>query len=83
MEPGSTTEQSRLNDLAKSLDCLTEQDLCTLTGIAPATAEGWRKRRKGPAYILAGNRYLYPRKCVSRWLELHTRESSSVIRGAL
>jgi hypothetical protein len=64
----------RVQALAQSLDCLTEQDLCALYGITPGTAEAWRKRRKGPAYILAGNNYLYPRRCVAADLKARERE---------
>jgi predicted site-specific integrase-resolvase len=83
MDANTTTEPSRVSALAQSLDCLSEHDLCTLAGIAPATAESWRKRRKGPAYILAGNNYLYPRSGVAQWLETQKRERTAAATGGL
>ena len=65
---------ARLRVLADSLNCLTELDFMLLTGITEGTAEAWRKRGKGPEYILAGNRYFYSRKAVLDWLESCTRQ---------
>lgn len=72
----TATEVDRAQALAQSLDCLTEQDLCSLYGITRNTAEAWRKRGKGPAYILAGNRYLYPRASIAADLQARVRERS-------
>lgn len=66
-----------LRDLARSLDCLTESQVHLLAGVTPGTAEAWRKRGKGPAYVLFGNRYLYPRAAVSQFLQGQLRERSS------
>ena len=63
-----------MSALAQSLDCLAEPDFCLLADITPSTAESWRKRRKGPAYILIGNRYLYPRAEVAKHLQTLVRE---------
>lgn len=71
-------ELERVRELAHSLDCIPEEDLCTLGKIAPATAEGWRKRGKGPSYILIGNRFLYPRKAVADFLQTLVRERRTV-----
>lgn len=68
----TTAEDERVRVLAQALDCLTESDICALYGITPVTAESWRKRRKGPGYVLAGTRFLYPRKCVAA--DLQSRE---------
>lgn len=57
-------DAERLRQLAHSLDCLLQEDLCLLCDITPTTAENWRKRGKGPGYIWAGNRPLYPRQQV-------------------
>jgi hypothetical protein len=70
----AVADTGRAQTLAQSLDCLTEQDLCALYGITQSTAEAWRKRRKGPAYILAGTRYLYPRASVAADLQTRVRE---------
>ncbi|WP_420849325.1 helix-turn-helix domain-containing protein [Ramlibacter henchirensis] len=64
---------SRVEALAAALDYLTEQDLCALCSITPSTAEAWRKRRKGPAYALVGNRVLYPKAGVREFLDSHVR----------
>jgi hypothetical protein len=70
-------EQDRIRDLAQSLDCIAEPDLCLLANITPNTAESWRKRGKGPAYVLIGNRYLYPRTAVSEFVQQNIRERHS------
>ena len=46
--------------------------------LTQSTVEAWRKRGQGPAYILLGNRYLYPRKAVAKYLDSITRERTSV-----
>ena len=70
--------------LIESVDCLSEDELNNLADIKPGTAEAWRKRGKGPAYVLLGNRYLYPRSKVSTWLREHVRERRAVhVKGVL
>lgn len=64
----------RLHELLCALDCFSEDDVVLLTSTAATTVEAWRKRGTGPAYILAGNRYLYPRKAVADWLQTKLRE---------
>ena len=73
-DAGSVTSDERLSALADSVDCIAEQDLCLLASITRATAESWRKRGKGPAYVLIGNRYLYPRKAVAAFVQSNVRE---------
>ena len=65
---------SRLRTLANSLDCLTEQDFMLLTDATEGTVEAWRKRGKGPDYILVGNRFLYPRQAVAAYLTANVRQ---------
>lgn len=80
----TTTEQNRVRVLAESLDCLTDKDLQLLADAEEATTESWRKRGKGPAYILIGNRYLYPRQAVAEWLQANIRERRAIpVRSAL
>ena len=67
-------ELDRVRLLAESLDCLPEEDLCILANITPGTAEAWRKRGKGPAVLLFGKRYLYPRSAVAQYLQAQVRE---------
>jgi hypothetical protein len=68
----------RIQELANSLACLTEADLCLLYGIAASTAEAWRKRGKGPSYVLAGNNYLYPRDAVAADIDAKRRSATRV-----
>ncbi len=70
----NAADSERVRVLAQSLDCIPEPDLCLLADITPSTAENWRKRGKGPAYILMGNRYLYPRQAVAEYLQRNVRE---------
>lgn len=51
---------ARIRETAAKLDCIVEDDFELLAGIKPSTAEAWRKRGTGPAYVLLGNTYLYP-----------------------
>lgn len=71
-------QHDRLLALADKLDCLTEADMMLLGKLSPGTVEAWRKRGQGPAYILLGNRYLYPRSAVQKYLDSITRERTSV-----
>lgn len=74
MEHQISQEQERIRALAQSLDCIPEPDFCLLADITPITAENWRKRGKGPSYVLIGNRYLYPRAAVSEFVQANVRE---------
>ena len=73
----------RASELARSLDYLSEQDLCELAGITPATAQSWRKHGRGPDYVLAGTTYLYARTEVARWLASLTRDRAQRATGAV
>ena len=78
LQPAAENQLDRLRTLADKLDCLTETDIMLLGKLSQSTVEAWRKRGQGPAYILLGNRYLYPRKAVQNYLEGITRERNSV-----
>ena len=65
--------------LARTLDCFTEAELSVLAKAEPSTVEAWRKRCKGPDYILFGNRFLYPRTAVSAHLQTLVRVRSRVV----
>ncbi len=78
MNPAQTHADDRLRELAQSVDCITESDLCLLADITPSTTENWRKRGKGPAYVLIGNRYLYPRAGVGEFMQSNLRERRGV-----
>lgn len=64
----------RVRALAQSLDCITEEDFQLLANITEGTAEAWRKRGRGPAYVLIGKRVLYPRAAVAALLQTLVRE---------
>ncbi len=78
LQPAAENQLDRLRTLADKLDCLTETDIMLLGKLSQSTVEAWRKRGTGPAYILLGNRYLYPRQAVQKYLEGITRERNSV-----
>ena len=78
IHPAAENQLDRLRTLADKLDCLTETDIMLLGKLSQSTVEAWRKRGQGPAYILLGNRYLYPRKAVQKYLEGITRERNTV-----
>lgn len=69
--------------MAERLDCFLEEDFQTLADATPGTVEAWRRRGMGPAYILIGNRYLYPRKAVAEYLGTLVRERRTAAKGAL
>ncbi len=71
-------ETERVRHMAERLDCFVEEDFQLLAKATEKTVEAWRKRGQGPAYILLGNRYLYPRKAVAKYLDSITRERTSV-----
>ena len=78
IHPAAENQLDRLRSIADKLDCLTETDIMLLGKLTQSTVEAWRKRGQGPAYILLGNRYLYPRKAVAKYLDSITRERTSV-----
>lgn len=77
MDGNTTHEQDRVDELARSLDCFTEADLCKLAGAAPTTVEAWRKRHTGPDYVLIGNTFLYPRDTLKEFLRSRVRKMRS------
>lgn len=78
IQQAAENQLDRLRAIADKLDCLTETDMMLLGKLSQSTVEAWRKRGTGPAYILLGNRYLYPRKAVAKYLEIITKERNSV-----
>ena len=85
-EPGKNTpiqDADRLRTLADRLDCLTEDDFALLTNTKIDTVDAWRRRGKGPEYILAGNRYFYTRQSVADYLESCTRQRTPLGKAML
>jgi hypothetical protein len=78
LHPAAENQLDRLRTLADKLDCLLETDLMLLAGITASTAEAWRKRGTGPAYLMLGNRPLYPRKLAAKFIESRVREPRQI-----
>lgn len=78
MQTTNPESSARLRTLADSLDCITEQDFMLLTDATEGTVKAWRKRGKGPDYILAGNRFFYPRSSVASYLATCTRQRPAI-----
>jgi hypothetical protein len=79
-----TPSTDRIRELADSLGFLTEADLLLLTDWSASTAESYRKRGDGPAWVRCGSNYLYPRAGVAAWLSARVRErNASPVREAL
>jgi hypothetical protein len=72
-----------LRALAASLDCVLPEDLCALGAIKHSTAEAWAKRGEGPAYVMFGNRRLYPREPLREFLQGRVRSRAASARGLL
>jgi hypothetical protein len=69
--------------LAHALDCILEVELRALAKITSSTAEAWRKRGRGPPYIVFGNAILYPMDGVAEFLKTQVRERREVPARAL
>lgn len=65
-------------ELARQLDCFTEADVQALASAKPGTVEAWRKRGTGPAYILFGNTFLYPREPLKQFLHERVRQRARI-----
>lgn len=63
--------------LARLVNCLDESEFATLAGVKVSTLDAWRKRGKGPQYVLLGNNYLYPIAAVESHLTSLVRTRSS------
>ena len=55
-------------ELARLVNCMDENELATLAGVKNSTLDSWRKRGKGPDYVLLGCNYLYPIHSVQNYL---------------
>ena len=72
-----------MRELARVLDCLTEDDHLLLSGWAPETAKAKRKRGEGPPYIRHGAHYFYPREQYAEYLRSRIHERSAVPAAGL
>ena len=73
-----TTAEARRRELAGVLGYLTAEAFRELCGIEESTEVAWRKRGKGPPYVLIGTQYLYPRDAVTTFLNARVREPRNV-----
>ena len=78
MRTAPTDDLDRIRAIAHSLDCMIDGDLQALGGLQPGTTEAWRKRGKGPPYLIFGNRPLYPRGPAAAYLQTLIRERTQV-----
>lgn len=84
MRTAPTDDLDRIRAIAESLDCFLDEDLQALGGLQPSTTEAWRKRGKGPPYLIFGNRPLYPKKPTAAYLQTLIRDRSNVqVKDAL
>lgn len=72
------SQQPNIAELARMLNCFDEASIAFLAGVKLATVEAWRKRGKGPEYILFGCNYLYPIPAIERYLASLLRPRSSI-----
>lgn len=77
----TTNDDSAVAELARSLDCFTESDLCRLAKATPTTVEAWRKRHSGPDYVLIGNTFLYPRESLQEFLQARVRKMRGTVNA--
>lgn len=66
-------------ELARLVNCLDEHGFATLAGVKESTLEAWRKRGKGPEYVLLGCNYLYPITALQTYILDSTRTRSRVV----
>lgn len=69
----TTEDPAAVRELARSLGCITEPELCALAEVLPSTAEAWRKRGTGPEHIVFGRAILYPRAALAEFLKTKVR----------
>ena len=67
-DPDTSPNVTDLSGLARLVDCLDEQSVAKLAGVKVSTLDAWRKRGKGPEYILLGRNYLYPISAVQKYI---------------
>lgn len=61
-------QATKVAELARLVNCLDEADFAALAGVKTSTLDAWRKRGKGPEYVLLGCNYLYPISAVQSHL---------------
>jgi hypothetical protein len=79
---GSGNDRELIRELAGSVDFLAEEDVALLAAVQLSTVEAWRKRGLGPPVVRMGNRYLYPRDGVAKYLRSLVR-TRAVAAGSI
>lgn len=72
------------NDAAETLGMITATEAAVMIGVSSATMAGWRKTGRGPAWYRMGNRPVYRRQEVERWIASErntTRDARPLIEG--
>lgn len=80
------TDQGRdaIREIALKLNHLPARDFEALAGVKRDTAESWRRRGKGPAYVLLGTEVYYPMDGVEAFMREKARRPGRMsIAGAL
>lgn len=77
-DASSQNSSQNVADLARLVNCLDEHGFATLAGVKISTLDSWRKRGKGPEYVLLGRNYLYPIAAVESHLSTLVRTRTSV-----
>lgn len=75
---------AELRQVVHHLGYMPLDDFLRLAGVTAGTAEAWRKRGEGPAWVRLGNAVYYPVEGVSAFLKSRIREPRRVaVKGAL
>jgi predicted site-specific integrase-resolvase len=73
-----SAEATQVTNLARLVDCFDEEGFAQLAGVKLSTLDAWRKRGKGPEYILLGRNYLYPIAAVQKHISRLVRARAVV-----
>jgi len=71
-------DSTAITNLARLVDCFDEEGFAKLAGVKLSTLDAWRKRGKGPEYVLLGCNYLYPIAGVQTHLSSLVRARSRI-----
>jgi len=83
MNPTPAKDLDRVRALADSLDCVIDEDLCLVADVKASTTEAWAKRGEGPAYVIVGNRRMYPREALREYVKARVKTRGVPARSLL
>ena len=78
LKTAPTDALDEIRALAAELDCFLDEDIQRIAGVTSGTTDAWRRRGKGPPYLVFGNRTLYPRKPAVEYIQTLIRERQRV-----